>query len=158
SACCAGPRRRSTAFKVRAAHAAQRSKRCCAAYSAALRARLGRYSLDIEGGEEVVQRLALLEFGVLQQLDPLLEVLDVRLLLVELLQVALVRLRRLRHLPEVGPQPRLVVHDHLQLALLLLNVPLRRRQLGLQLDRLPQRLLDLLADDRLAEEEANGLV
>src|SRR4051812_33921911 len=69
-----------------------------------------------EVGEEVVELLLLVVLDALQLLDGGLELLDLGLLLVELLQVALVRRRRGRHLAQVGAQPRLVVRDRLELA------------------------------------------
>src|SRR3954466_12050827 len=86
-------------------------------------------SLDVEGGEEVLERLLLGELDALEALDLLLEGLDLRLLGVELLQVTLVRRRRRRHLLQVRTQTRLVLRDHLQLPLLLLDVALRLRRL-----------------------------
>jgi hypothetical protein len=84
----------------------------------------------------VLLRLELLDLG------PVL--LDLVLLLVELVQVALVQRRRLRHLAQVGPQPPLVLRDGLQLALVLADLALR-------LGQLPAQLLRLLPQGRLAQ-------
>src|SRR5437588_112778 len=70
-----------------------------------------------EVGEEVLELLLLLVLRVLELLDVGLVLLDLRLLGVKLLQVALVGGGRRRHLLEVGPQPRLVVGDVLELPL-----------------------------------------
>src|SRR5262249_46181624 len=65
-------------------------------------------SLGGEGSEEVVEVLLLGVLGGLELLDVSLVLLDLGLLLVELLQVALVRLGRAGHLFQVGAQPGLV--------------------------------------------------
>src|SRR3954463_2497653 len=72
-------------------------------------------SLGGEGGEEVVEGLLLLMLLGLELLDGGLVALDLRLLLVELLQVTLVRRCRRRHFLQVLAQPLLVVGYHLQL-------------------------------------------
>src|SRR5262249_25623042 len=70
-----------------------------------------------EVGEEVVDLLALLVLDALQLLDGGLVLLDLGLLLVELLQVALVRRRRRRHLLEVRAEAHLIIRDGLELPL-----------------------------------------
>ena len=82
-------------------------------------------SLGGEVGEEVVELLPLVVLDALELLDARLVLFDLGLLLVELLQVALVRRRRRRHLLEVGPQPRLVVGDGLELPLQLADLAAR---------------------------------
>src|SRR5207253_4629230 len=85
-------------------------------------------SLGAEAGEEVVEVLLLLMLGGLELLDVGLVLLDLRLLLIELLQIPLVRLGRTRHLLEVGAQPGLILHNRVQLPLLLADLPLRLLQ------------------------------
>src|SRR4051812_19433022 len=67
--------------------------------------------LDGEVGEEVVQPLLLLHLLLLELVDLLVELLDLGLLLVELVQVAFVRLGGWWHLLQVSPQPALVLGD-----------------------------------------------
>jgi hypothetical protein len=69
-----------------------------------------------------------------------------------------VQRRRLRHLAQVGPQPGLALRDRLQLPLLLAGLALRPGPLPAQLLRLPEALLDLVADHRALQEEADLLV
>ena len=70
----------------------------------------------------------------LKLLDLGLQLLDLRLLLVELFEVALVRGGTGRHLAQIRPQPGLVVGDVLELLLKLLQIPLCGGQLPLQLE------------------------
>jgi hypothetical protein len=66
--------------------------------------------------------------------------------------------RGLRHLAQAGPQPGLVLRDRLQLPLLLAGLALRPGPLPAQLLGLPEALLDLVADHRALQEEADLLV
>src|SRR4051794_16992270 len=81
-----------------------------------------------------------------------LQFLDLRLLAVELLQVALVRRGGRGHLLEVSPQPLLVVGDLLQLPLPPGQLALRRRQLRLERQGLLHGLLDRVAAGNRLEE------
>src|ERR1700731_3735500 len=93
-------------------------------------------SLGGEVVEEVLELLLLLVLRVLELLDVRLELLDLRLLRVELVQVALVRGGSRRHLLQVGPQANLVVRHVLELLLQLRAVPLRLAQRETQVQRL----------------------
>ena len=77
---------------------------------------------------------------------------------VELVQVTLVGRRRRGHLLQVGAKPRLVVGDRLELQFLLGDLPLRLVQRAAQVQRLLQAVLDLRADDRCVDEEADLVV
>jgi hypothetical protein len=76
--------------------------------------------------------------------------LDLVLLPAELLQVALVQGRGLRHLLQVRAQPGLVLRDRPQLPLPLAGLALRPGPLPALLLRPPQPVLDLLTDDAAA--------
>jgi hydrogenase nickel incorporation protein HypA/HybF len=84
--------------------------------------------------------------------------LELVLLLAELVQVALVQRRGLRHLAQVGPQPGLVFRDRLQLPPPLADLALRPGPLPAQSLRLPEARLDLVADHRALQEGADLLV
>src|SRR5262249_8210929 len=76
--------------------------------------------VDGEVGEEDLVVLSARVLLVLEILDLLLQLLDLRLLIVKLLQITLVGRRLLGHLPQVLPQPILVIGDDLELPLQLL--------------------------------------
>src|SRR5262249_40016084 len=115
-------------------------------------------SLSGEASQEVLQLLLLLVLGGLELLDVRLILLDGGFLLVELLQVALVGLRRAGHLPQVGPQATLVLSYRAQLPLQLGKLALGLGHRLAQLERLLEPLLDPGADDGLAQEQADLLV
>src|SRR5262245_55416642 len=74
-----------------------------------------RGSLGVEGEDEVVEGLLLAVLVGLEGLLLGLVLLQVRLLLAELLQVALVQVAVRRRLAQVGAEPLLVLDDHVDL-------------------------------------------
>src|SRR5262245_7358188 len=78
-------------------------------------------SLDVQIDEVVFVFFSLRVLAVVELLDEALESFDLRFLVIELLQVTLVRCRSGRHFPEVLAQAVLILRDDVQLAFLLLN-------------------------------------
>src|SRR5262249_2694516 len=115
-------------------------------------------SLGGEVGEEVLEVLLLGVLLGLQLLDVGLELLDLRLLVFELLQIPPGRRRGRRHLLEVGAQPALVGDDDVELPLLLVDLALGLLQFPPQRLRLLQPRLELVAGDGLLNQDANLLV
>jgi hypothetical protein len=112
--------------------------------------------LNIQPRQELLVPLLFLFGHFAQPGQLLLPLFDLRLLLVELLDVPPLGVGGRRHFFQVGPHPRLVLLDLFQIPLLVLHVAVGVAHIGLDGQGLLKGFFDSFADDAGPDEDANG--